>query len=264
MTTLNGIVLYSRPYKDHDLLVRMLTDQHGLRTFLARGAKRPKSKLSAGVQPFTLVTFEGALPKRAQGLGYFNDVQATTHFAKLTEDILTNAYATLIGNLLEAAYEDGYPIYPWYQQLSAGLQKMQAGFDPQIIANIFEIQLLVPLGVPINWREDPIDGHTDGEFDFSEKFNGILGANHYDLDEHRLHVDQKTMYYLRLFSVVDLHKVNSIKVGKPTKRSLQRVIDHIYERQIGLKPRSKQFIEQMQTWDKQISQLPPRQKGETS
>ncbi|HCH60290.1 MAG TPA: DNA repair protein RecO, partial [Leuconostoc lactis] len=51
MAVINGIVLYTRQYKDHDLLVRMLTEKDGLRTFLARGAKKPKSTLSAAVQP---------------------------------------------------------------------------------------------------------------------------------------------------------------------------------------------------------------------
>ncbi|GMA69122.1 hypothetical protein GCM10025879_03680 [Leuconostoc litchii] len=64
MAIICGIVLYTRQYKDNDLLVRILTETYGMRTFLARGAKKSNSKLVAGTQPYTLVTFDGALPKQ--------------------------------------------------------------------------------------------------------------------------------------------------------------------------------------------------------
>ncbi|MCT8389764.1 DNA repair protein RecO [Leuconostoc holzapfelii] len=248
MAVINGIVLYTRQYKDHDLLVRMLTESDGLRTFLARGAKKPKSALSAAVQPFTILSFEGALPKRDTGLGYINDAQRVVLYPRLVEDIEANAYAALIASLIDQTFEEGEPLTRWYNQFLLALEKLEAGLEPQIIANIFEIQLLVPLGVAPNWRADPISGQTDGRFDYSEKYNGIISEAHYDLDDHRLMLDQKTIFYLRQFSVIDLRQINRINLSPATKRGLQLVIDHIYEKQVGLKPRAKTFIEQMHAW----------------
>lgn len=56
------------------------------------------------------------------------------------------------------------------------------------------------------------------------------------------------MFYLRQFSVIDMRQVHDIKMSAITKRGLQRVIDYIYEKQVGLKPRAKSFIEQMHSW----------------
>ncbi|GMA69121.1 hypothetical protein GCM10025879_03670 [Leuconostoc litchii] len=133
------------------------------------------------------------------------------------------------------------------------LQKLDAGLDPQIIANIFEIQLLVPLGVAPNLKADPITGQIDGKFDYSEKYNGIIAENHFDLDEQRLMLDQKTVFYLRQLSVIDLRQIQNIKMSVKTKRGLQRVIDYIYEKQVGLKPRAKTFIEQMHSWQNTLT-----------
>ena len=91
MSIIKGIVLYTRQYKDNDLLVRMLTETRGLRTFLARGAKKQKSHLSAAMQPYTVVTFEGAFAKRTVGLGYINDIQQATYHRRLVDDIEANA-----------------------------------------------------------------------------------------------------------------------------------------------------------------------------
>lgn len=255
MTSFHGIVLYTRQYKDNDLLVRVLTETEGLRTFLARGAKKQKSKLPAGVQTYTLSLFEGALPKQNGSLGYINDVQDTKQYTRLIKDIEANAYVAVIASLLDAAFEDGEPITHWYQQFVIALDKINNGADPQIITNIFEVQLLVPLGVAPNWRADPIDGNQVGIFDYSEKYNGIISENHFGLDEHRLHVDAKTIFYLRQFSTINLAQVGHIKVSNITKRGLQQVIDYIYDRQVGFKPRAKRFIEQMHSWTNQLKKL---------
>ncbi|MCC2744095.1 DNA repair protein RecO [Leuconostoc lactis] len=261
MAVINGIVLYTRQYKDHDLLVRMLTEKDGLRTFLARGAKKPKSALSAAVQPCTILSFEGVLPKRNTGLGYINDAQQANLYPRLIDDIEANAYAALIASLIDQSFEEGEPLTRWYHQFELALQKLEAGLDPQVIANIFEIQLLVPLGVAPNWRADPISGQVTGRFDYSEKYNGILAEEHYDLDEHRLMLDQKTIFYLRQFSVIDLRQINQINLSPVTKRGLQRVIDHIYDKQVGLKPRAKTFIEQMHAWQNTLVNFRKNKEG---
>lgn len=254
MTVIKGVVLYTRQYKDNDLLVRILTETSGLRTFLARGAKRAKSHLSAAMQPYTLVIFEGAFPKHKQGLGYINNIQHITNYSRMMDDIEANAYAALIISLLDETFEEGELLTRWYNQLVLALQKLNDGFDPQVIANIFEIQLLVPLGVAPNWRVDPISGQSEGRFDYSEKYNGIISESNYVLDDHRLRVDQKTMFYLRQFSVIDLRQIHQINMSTTTKRGLQQVIDYIYDSQVGLKPRAKKFIEQMHSWQNTLKQ----------
>ncbi|CAH1851356.1 DNA repair protein RecO [Convivina intestini] len=260
MAIIQGIILYTRPYKERDLLVRMLTEKAGLRTFFARGAKKNNSPLAAATQPYTKFTFDGQLPKNNQGLGFINSVQGSTFYRKITEDVGISAYVALIVKLIDASFEEGIPLPDWYQELTVALEKLNAGLDPQIIANIFEIKLLTPLGVAPNWRADPLDGQMTGIFDYSEKYNGILGQNHFNLDDNRLHLDQKTIYYLRQFSQIDLAQIHEIKLSPATKRSLQRVIDYIYEKQVGLVPREKHFIQQMATWQVAAQKLAQQRK----
>ena len=66
---------------------------------------------------------------------------------------------------------------------------------------------------------------------------------------HRLHLDQRTVYYLRLLSVVDLERLNSIKVKDQTKANLRRTLDEIYEHQVGIYVPAKKFLDQMASWD---------------
>ncbi len=61
-------------------------------------------------------------------------------------------------------------------------------------------------------------------------------------------LDQRTVYYLRLLSVVDLERLNSIKVKDQTKANLRRTLDEIYEHQVGIYVPAKKFLDQMASW----------------
>ncbi len=75
---------------------------------------------------------------------------------------------------------------------------------------------------------------------------------HWHLDPYRLHLDKRTVYYLRLLSVVDLNRLNSIKVKEQTKINLRKALDTIYEHQVGIYVPAKQFLDQMSSWDQTL------------
>ena len=61
--------------------------------------------------------------------------------------------------------------------------------------------------------------------------------------------------------MIDLRQVNQINLSSVTKRGLQRVIDHIYDKQVGLKPRAKTFIEQMHAWQNTLVNFRKNKEG---
>ncbi|MDN6967281.1 DNA repair protein RecO [Oenococcus sp. UCMA 17063] len=241
---ISGIVISVRDYSENDSLIKIISPTLGINTYLARGSKKTKSSLKIATQLFTYGDFFGKYPKK-NGLGYLNSAESASIFKNISLNIILNAYASHIAELLVAAFDENTNIDQWYLMFFQALKKIDIGLDPQIIANVFEIQLLGAFGVEPNLLSDPIDGQTEGEFDFSEQYNGILSKKHYQLDDHRLHADPKAIYYLRMFSRIKISQFNSIKISDNVKRSLQRVIDLIYDRQVGLKTRSRTFIEQM-------------------
>ncbi len=239
----DGILLYAKPYKDNDLLIKFLTKQFGKKMFLVRGARKPQFKLRAAILPFSYGLYSGDI--KTEGLSYLRDGKRVKNFEAISTDIIKNAYATYIMSLFDLAFHDGQRQSEWYIRILKGLSLINDGFDPQIIANIFEIQLLKAFGVQPDWRNCVVCHRTDLPFDYSEAYGGLLCANHWNLDKYRMHLDQKTIYLLRLFSNVDLNKLNTINVSKTTKQKLRNVIDQIYNRSVGVVPKSKRFIDQL-------------------
>ncbi|AMV61581.1 DNA recombination and repair protein RecO [Pediococcus damnosus] len=243
----DGIIMFRRNYRERDQLVKIFTRQFGKKMFYIRGARKRGFKLATAILPFTKGVYVGLI--REKGLCYLNAEKSLTQFDKINEDIGRNAYITYILNLIDSAFDDGLAIPIWFDMASAALSKINAGFDPQIIAHIFELQLLPTFGVQQEWQQCIVCHRDDLPLDYSESSGGVLCQNHWHLDPKRSHLDRRTIYYLQQLSSVRLQNVQSIHVHAETKAKLKAIIDMIYEDEVGLKLKSKHFIDTMPTWN---------------
>ena len=91
--------------------------------------------------------------------------------------------------------------------------------DAEIITNIFEIQILHRFGITPNWTHCAICGKTDGRFDYSSKYSGILCEQHWGIDERRYHADSRAIHFIRLFSQIILRAdcFNQIKARNESR-----------------------------------------------
>ena len=249
-TDFRGIIMFRRDYRERDLLVKILTDKIGPAMFFVKGAKKRGFRLAADILPFTHGEYIGSLTDN--GLSFINTASDTSQYRSIASDISKNAYATYILALVDSAFQDGQGIGGWFNQVAAALDLINSGLDEQVIANVIETQLLVRFGVAPTWDRCVICGRDDLPLDFSEQYGGMLCRNHWHLDERRLHLDQRTVYYLQRFSTLNFQKLNSIKINSTTKRRLQFVLDSLYDNEVGLNLKSKKFIRQMGQWEEKL------------
>lgn len=249
-TDFRGIIMFRRDYRERDLLVKILTDKIGPAMFFVKGAKKRGFRLAADILPFTHGEYIGSLTDN--GLSFINTASDTSQYRSIASDISKNAYATYILALVDSAFQDGQGIGGWFNQVAAALDLINSGLDEQVIANVIETQLLVRFGVAPTWDRCVICSRDDLPLDFSEQYGGMLCRNHWHLDERRLHLDQRIVYYLQRFSTLNLQKLNSIKINSTTKRRLQFVLDSLYDNEVGLNLKSKKFIRQMGQWEEKL------------
>ncbi|MFB9769537.1 DNA repair protein RecO [Lactiplantibacillus modestisalitolerans] len=255
ITNFNGILLYRKDYRERDMLIKFLTAEYGKKMFFVRGARRRGFKMAAELLPFTMGEYVGDL---RDGLSFINSVKSVQYFEQISQDIALNAYATYVMNLIDVAYPDNQPVGRWYQQLVSALQLIDRNVAPALVANVVEIQLLAAFGVAPELRWCTVCGREDLPLDYSESYGGLLCQQHWHLDPYRLHASQAAIFYLRRFSVLDLAKVRSIKVKPATAAQLRQILDEIYNHSVGIRLKSKRFIDQMGSW---YQPLPPRDKN---
>lgn len=242
--TFDGLVLKVSRYKENDALIYMVTKQFGLKTFYVRGFGKAKSKLTGSLMPFNYGEYIGSI--NDNGFSYISSANHVQEFGDISLDIQKNAYASFIVDLFSHAFEQAEVIdEEWFDYIKNALLLISKGLDPQIISNIVQIRLLTVFGVEPNFYSCVVGGETEGDFDFSIVLGGIICSRHFLSDPNRIHAGQRVIYYLRLFSNVELSSINTVNVKEATKNQIQHVIDLIYDDTVGIQLKSKKFIDQL-------------------
>ncbi|MCZ9311352.1 DNA repair protein RecO [Weissella koreensis] len=261
LSTFHGIVMYQREHKERDLLVKILTREFGKKMFFVKNGKSKKNRLTAELQPLMQATYEGTI--NYSGLSFIDDVKATRLARIFMNDIELNAYGTYILGLIDSAFVDNKNLVKWFDLAQLGLEKLEQGFEPQGIANYFELALLPSFGLEMTWNKCVICGRSDLPLDFSDQYSGVLCQNHFKADEQRWHIDPRAMLILSKLSQTPLKQLGSLKLKAETKQEMARLMNHIYDDQVGVHLKSKSFIQQLENWQGRLQtrQVPPLEKG---
>ncbi|OYW71583.1 MAG: DNA repair protein RecO [Aerococcus viridans] len=242
----DGIVLFTRKYKENDLLIKIFTKEFGKRMFFIRNIQRTNNGLREIAFPYLRANFVGRINDK--GFSFLSDV-GDRYFPKTTiQNIEANAYAAYMVGLTDAAFEDFIPEDPLFDLLWQGLEKIEAGVDPTVVANIFEIQILPKFGVTPNFKSCAICGNTQGNFDYSMQYAGVLCEQHFHMDERRLHWSRRASYFIRMFSQIPYAKLGTVSLGQQTKSELRHALDMLYEEYVGIHLKSHHFISQMESF----------------
>lgn len=260
-----GLILFARNHREKDKLVKIFTEKHGKMMFFVKNANRPNNTITTAILPFTEAVYVGEF--RNEGLSFLNDSKEVTSFTHIQQDIFISAYATYILNLVDAAIEDVTYDPALYGFTHQALTYLNEGLDPEIITNIFEIQLLARFGFAFQWQHCTVCGETQGKFDFSSQYSGVLCERHWHLDDRRrYHADPRAIHFIRLFSSVSLDQIQRIELKEETKAAIRQTIDLLYEEFVGIHLKSKKFIDEMKNWETtmKLPQRTPKSDGEVT
>ena len=168
----SGIVVSKRDYKERDLLVKILTNRYGYKTFYIRGAKKRGFRLGAIILPFSHGRYLGSI--NDDGLSYLSTGKEIDQYQNIFNDIMLNAYASYVLGLGEAAIKDDCILASqWYRKIERALQLIDQGVNPLIIVSIMEIQMLELFGVAPEWRFCAVCGNH--LFRSDAKFSSTCG-----------------------------------------------------------------------------------------
>ena len=239
-----GLVLYNRQFREDDKLVKIFTETSGKHMFFVRHATN--SKLSSVIQPLILANF--ILKINNHGLSYIEDYKGVSLFKEINADIYKLAYATYLVSLADAAISDAVYDAPRFAFLIKTLELMDEGLDYEILTNIFEIQILDRFGVQLNFHDCVFCHRVGLAFDFSHRYSGLLCPEHYEKDLYRSHLDPNVPYLLNQFQTLHFDSLKTISVKPDMKQKLRKFIDEVYEDYIGLRLKSKKFIDDLDHW----------------
>jgi DNA repair protein RecO (recombination protein O) len=237
-----GIVIRATDYGETNKIVTIFTREWGKIGVMARGAKKPKSRLSAITQLFTYGYF---LIYRGSGLGSVQQGERITSLRSIGEDIFLTAYASYIVELTDKCTEDKKPNPFQFELLLQTLNYLNEGYDPDILMHIYEMKMLNVMGLYPILNQCSVCGNPDGHFSFSIREGGFICERCLGKDPYHFKISQATGKLLRLFYYFDLSRLGNISVKEETKAELKQVITAYYEENSGLYLKTKKFLNSM-------------------
>ena len=168
-----AIVLNSKAFGEADRILTLLTYERGKSRVIARGARRPKNRLAAVVQPLSHIDVQIL---EGNQLDTLNQGQLINSFRFLREDLDKMSYAFYLSELFETATEGATELRDYFILLLTALELLQ-NFENLSLTRIFiEVKLILlqgyaptlsncyscnrPVILPMksDWFFDPEDG----------------------------------------------------------------------------------------------------------
>ncbi|WP_053367175.1 DNA repair protein RecO [Bacillus sp. FJAT-27245] len=237
-----GIIIRTTDYGETNKVVTLFTREWGKAGAMARGAKKPNSRLSAATQ---LLTHGYFLVHKGSGMGSLQQGEIISSMKSIREDIFLTAYASYIAELTDKAVEDRKPNPFLFELLYQTLNYLNEGYDPEILMFIYEMKMLNVMGLYPILDQCAVCGSTDGHFSFSIREGGFICHRCIEKDPYHFKLSQAGARLLRLFYYFDLARLGNISVKKETKDELKRIISAYYEEYSGLSLKSKRFLDSM-------------------
>ena len=143
LTRTEAVVLYRHDLGETDRIVTLYTSQHGKVRAIAKGIRRPTSKLGGHLELFT-----HSLIMLAKGRTFDVITQAETvsSFLGLREDLLRTGLAYVVAELVDRLTEDRSENFPLFKLLVLTLDRVASAKYPAQAARLFAVQALDILG----------------------------------------------------------------------------------------------------------------------
>src|SRR5699024_6875435 len=149
----------------------LFTDKLGKIGTLARGAKKPKSRMATVSQMFIHGQY---LVRIGKGLSILEQGEVIDSYRKIREDIIRTAYASYTAELTDKLIDEKKPNYYIYQQFLATLKGISEDKDPLVLTMMYEMKLYKTAGFAPTLDKCQQCGGISDFSGFSIREGGIL------------------------------------------------------------------------------------------
>ncbi|MDL4841510.1 DNA repair protein RecO [Aquibacillus rhizosphaerae] len=237
-----GIILRTQDYGETHKIVTILTREKGKIGAIARGAKKPKSRMAAITQPFIHGSY---LIQMGSSLATLQQGEVLSSLRKIREDIIKTAYATYIAELTDKLIDPKLQDPFLFKQLFQTYQWISEGKDPEILTIIYELKMYKLAGfAPVVNRCVSCNKRNES-YAFSVMEGGLICTSCQWKDQGATNLSNNIIKLLYVFSEIDVEKIGNISIKEENKKILQHLMEMYYDQYGGYYLKSKKFLKQL-------------------
>ena len=233
---IDGIIVSEYPFEESSKIINILT-KDGEYNIIAKGAKKIKSPFFAVTNKFTLGIFN--IQYKEKGLSKLIDADIINNYSTIKKDINKVSYVTYITELCLKVYkhELSSNIYDLYL---SSLNKINEGYNYEVIFNILRLKLLDYLGIKPVIDRCIECGNTHNIVTISSYLGGYVCRDCYRNEKI---VSPKTISLIRMLYYVDISKITKLDISKEIMKEIEEFINDYYDRYSGIYLKSKTLLD---------------------
>jgi DNA repair protein RecO (recombination protein O) len=241
----SAIVLSRFELGEADRVLTLLTPHDGKLKAIAKGVRRPRSRLGGALEPFAELYL---VLVRARTFDVITQASVAHAWLSLRERLESTATAWYLGELAERAVEERAGAYPIYALLHRAYQLLDDGMAPGRVARWYEFGLADALGMrPEVERCVECDRLLEESDDFRwvPVLGGTLCPHHLTPPSEQTPLSLAALKLLRAYRRMDIEALAALRlplaVELEAENALRRFIRTVLERE----PRSLAFLDEV-------------------
>jgi len=237
-----GFVIKTQDYGETNKIVTVFSINAGKFAVIAKGAKKPKSRMAALTQPFICAQFLVYPSKR---LGSLQQGDILDSFRAIREDIVKTAYAAYIAELTDKLLENHEPDTYIYDQFKRTMQWIATESQAEVPVLMYELKLFQKAGFAPIVDHCARCGRTDQLTAFSVAEGGILCRFCFPHSSDAVVLPANLAKLFKLFAKIGLERVGTVAVKPENMRLMRQLMDTYYDQYGGLFLKSRKFLNQL-------------------
>ncbi len=239
----DALVVRARNYGEADKILTLFSREFGRIQAIAKGVRKPKSKLRGGVQLFSHSSF---LLHKGKSLDTVSQVEQKESFLWLLEDLERLTHAAYMAELLDAALwenEEGQEMF----LLTLTCFYLMQSLEPRLVTRCFEFRLMQLLGYKPQIEacvvcSAPVNGEKR---QFSSDLGGVLCSRCGYQDHQSIEVSGGALAVINQLLKMDLRKLDRLKIPPQLGREIERLSRQFLMAKLEKRFRSLDFLSKL-------------------
>lgn len=237
-----GIILRSRPLGEADKILTMLTRDKGKVEVIARGARRPRSRLVGAAQPFSYLK---VLVFTGKSLAQLSQAEIIRSFIAIRDNLVKTAYASYWMEILDHLLPLEEENLELFLFTLAGLTVLEKCENPVLLSRAFELRVLQYLGYTPQLAVCACCGEAPGDSPggFSPAAGGVVCPACKTEAQNPLPLSKEGLAYMNRLLAADIRTVVNWELSSCRQREIEGALAAFLEYRMEKPLKSLAFLQ---------------------
>jgi DNA repair protein RecO (recombination protein O) len=241
----DAIVLSRFELGEADRVLTLLTPHFGKLKAIARGVRKPTSRLGGSLEPFAELHLQLA---RGRTFDVVTQVTIEHAWLRLREHLGSTAVAWYVAELADRAIEERHEGLSIYALLRRAYALLDAGMAEGRVARWFEMRLADELGI-----QPEIDRCVDCERPLEPgeallwvpSVGGVVCSRHPEPPAERMRLSTGALKVLRAYKRADIEALASLRLPPEVESEVESAMRMHLRHHLDREPRSRAFLDEV-------------------